>query len=99
MNDYKPPVVTVFGKPGCGYCAIAQELLIEQGVDFTYYSIEGPDVTVEGLMEFSDSGWTERLPSVWFPGEERALQGAAVKTQLITRIERYRARQAVVNNP
>lgn len=95
MNDYKPTVVTVFGKPGCAYCSIAQELLIEIGIDFVYYVVEGPNVTVEGLMEFSDSGWTERLPSIWFPGEERALQGAAVKTQLMTRIERYQARQAL----
>lgn len=99
MNDYKPIVVTVFAKPGCEYCSIAKKLLIEQGVDFTVFDVEGPNVTVEGLMEFSDSGWTERLPSIWFPGEHRALQGAAVKTQLMTRIERYQERQAVINNP
>jgi len=99
LNNYQPTAVFVFGKPGCEYCSIAKNLLVEQGIDFTYFEIEGENVTVEGLVEFSDSGWTERLPSIWFPGEDRALQGAAVKTQLMTRIERYQARQAVVNNP
>lgn len=93
-NTYTPEKVTVFGKPDCEFCTFATDTLTDSGIEFVYYSVEGPATTVDGIAAFAESGWTDRLPAVWFPGLTRPVVGAAVKLHLIHVIERYRTKLA-----
>jgi glutaredoxin len=43
-------MIEVYGKPDCGYCAKAKELLEERKVPFKYYTV-GEDIDARSLVE------------------------------------------------
>ena len=56
--------VQLYGKSGCAECGACEAWLVEHGIEHEWHDTD----TVDGMMAFSEAGWSDHLPLLLIDG-------------------------------
>jgi len=77
MTDSIPPVLTVYGRPGCPMVPPVRKLLDEAGVEYTYLDIRQDADAAVRLRELT--GGHESVPTVVLPDGRVLVEPGTIK--------------------
>ena len=59
--------VTIYTRPGCGYCVRAKQLLVSKGIDYNEYNVWAKDEYMQEMLK--RSGGSTTVPQIFINGD------------------------------